>query len=346
MVKLTKIKFPSRQLAFTLSAALLISLMPVTSSAAENSNMEVPSIINNTYTAATGSATIPDNSPSGTSTGGSVNTGNNAPDASTGGALTPDNSPSDTATGGAAIPDGSTPEESTPPSAGGWIPVITPSPDNSQTDSITPPPATDSSQTETSTGGALTPDNIPSDTATGGAAAPDGSQTENPGTALPAVGTKITAGNYIYRVTGKNTVALKGFAKGVSLATVIARNQITYKKVVYKVTKIGSSAFKGQTGIKKVIIRKNITDIASNSFYNCKNITKVTIRTGVTIIRKQAFMGCTKLKTVNITSTVLSQVKKNAFKNIKAGAVINVINKKARLAVKAAIPSNITVNQM
>lgn len=278
MVKLTKIKFPSRQLAFTLSAALLISLMPVTSSAAENSNMEVPSIINNTYTAATGSATIPDNSLSGTSTGGSVNTGNNAPDASTGGALTPDNSPSDTATGGAA--------------------------------------------------------------------APDGSQTENPGTALPAVGTKITAGNYIYRVTGKNTVALKGFAKGVSLATVIARNQITYKKVVYKVTKIGSSAFKGQTGIKKVIIRKNITDIASNSFYNCKNITKITIRTGVTIIRKQAFMGCTKLKTVNITSTVLSQVKKNAFKNIKAGAVINVINKKARLAVKAAIPSNITVNQM
>ena len=248
MVKLTKIKFPNKQLAFTLSAALLISLMPITSSAAENSNMEVPSIINSTFTAATGSATVPGNSQAGTATGGS--------------------------------------------------------------------------------------------------AAPDGSQTENPGTALPAVGTKITVGNYIYRVTGKNTVALKGFAKGVSLATVIARNQITYKKVVYKVTKIGSSAFKGQTGIKKVIIRKNITDVASNSFYNCKNITKVTIRTGVTIIRKQAFMGCVKLKTVNITSPVLSQVKKNAFKNIKTGAVINVINKKARLAVKAAIPSTITVNQM
>ena len=44
MVKLTKIKFPNKQLAFTLSAALLISLMPITSSAAENSNMEVPSI--------------------------------------------------------------------------------------------------------------------------------------------------------------------------------------------------------------------------------------------------------------------------------------------------------------
>lgn len=346
MVKLTKVKFPKKQLAFTLSAALLISLMPITSSAAGNNNMEVPSIIDNTFTATTGSATIPDNSQADTSTGGSVNTdntGSNNPGTVTGGAVTPDTPPSDTATGGTIAPD-----NSTPPSTGGnqiLVPVITPSPDNSQTDSVTPPPTTDNNQTGTVTGGAVTPD-TPSDTATGGAATPDGSQTENPGTSLPAVGTKITVGNYIYKVTGKNTVALKGFAKDVSLATVIAKNQITYKKVVYKVTKIGSSAFKGQTGIKKVIIRKNITDVASNSFYNCKNITKVTIRTGVTIIRKQAFMGCTKLKTVNITSPVLSQVKKNAFKNIKKGAVINVINRKARLAVKTAIPSNITVNQM
>lgn len=346
MVKLTKIKFPKKQLAFALSAALLISFMPISPSAAEKNNMEVTSIINNTFTPATGSATIPDNSQAGTSTGGSVNTG---PGTVTGGAVTPGTDPSDTATGGTVSPGGSsTPEESTPPSTDGnqtWVPVITPSPDNSQPDSVTPPP-TDNNQTDTSTGGAVAPDTDPSDTATGGATEPDNSQTENPGTTLPAVGTKITIGNYIYRVTSPNTVALKGFAKDVSLATVIARNQITYKKVVYKVTKIGSSAFKGQTGIKKVIIRKNITDIASNSFYNCKNITKVTIRTGVTIIRKQAFMGCTKLKTINITSPVLSQVKKNAFKNIKTGAVINVINRKARLAVKAAIPSNITVNQM
>lgn len=133
---------------------------------------------------------------------------------------------------------------------------------------------------------------------------------------------------------------------GGALATVIARNQITDNKVVYKVTKIGYSVFKVQTGIKKVIIRKNITDVVSNSFYNYINITKATIRTGVTIINKQAFMVCAKLKTVNITSPVLSQVEKNAFKNIKKGAVINVINKKARLAVKAVIPSNVSVNQM
>ncbi|MCI9078831.1 MAG: leucine-rich repeat protein [Lachnospiraceae bacterium] len=353
MVKITQIKFPKRKLAFALSAAVLISFMPISSNAAEKTNMEVPSIINNTINiaAATGSATIPDNSQPGTSTGGSINTGStgsNTPGTVTDSTAAPDTNPSDTITGGTLTPDNNTPEESTPPSTGGSqivAPVITPSPDNSQPDSTTPP-ATDNNQTGTSTGGAVTPDTNPSDTATGGAAEPDNSQPEDTTTSLPAIGTKITVGNYIYRVTSSNTVALKGFAKGVSLSTVIAVNQITYKKVVYKVTKIGSSAFKGQTGIKKVIIRKNITDIASNSFYNCKNITKVTIRTGVTIIRKQAFMGCAKLKTINITSPVLAQVKKNAFKNIKTGAVINVVNKKARLAVKAAIPSNVTVNQM
>ncbi len=91
MVKLTKIKFPNKQLAFTLSAALLISLMHITSSAAENSNMEVPSIINSTFTAATGSATVPGNSQAGTATGGSVdtdNTGSNTPGTVTGGAVT------------------------------------------------------------------------------------------------------------------------------------------------------------------------------------------------------------------------------------------------------------------
>lgn len=150
----------------------------------------------------------------------------------------------------------------------------------------------------------------------------------------------------MYKVTGTNTVTLKGFAKGVSLSTAIAQNQVKYKNVVYNVTKVGDYAFKGQNGIRQVIIRNNVTDVSLQSFYNCKNLTKVTIRTGVKIIRKQAFMGCSKLKTVNITSTSLSQVKKDAFKNIKKGAVINVANKRARLTVKAAIPSNVKVNQM
>jgi len=339
MRKLIKINLPKPRIAYALSAALIISMTPVpafasgspdTSAAANNGQISIQA------TAVTG-GTI------GTTTGGSITTG---------GVISPGNTPSPT-------PGGNEPVN-TPPAGGGnqWIPGNTATPSNSPQVTATPPATGDNQQgnttapsntpSGTTTGGAVTPSTNPPDTTTGGAVTPSQppAPSTSPSPAPLAVGTKFTAGKYMYRVTGTNTVALKGFAKGVSLSTAIAQNQVKYKNVVYNVTKIGDNAFKGQTGIQKVIIRKNITDVSLQSFYNCKNLTKVTIRTGVKIIRKQAFMGCSKLKTVNITSTSLSQVKKNAFKNIKKGAVINVANKRARLTVKAAIPSNVKVNQM
>lgn len=332
MKKLIKINLPKPRIAYALSAALIISMAPVPAfasgspdtSAAGNGQYSIQA------TAVTG-GTID------TTTGGSITTG---------GVVSP-------------APGGNEPVN-TPPAGGGnqWIPGNTETPSTSPQVTATPPATGDnqqgttaapsSSPSDTTTGGAVTPSTNPPDTTTGGAVTPSQppAPSVSPSPAPLAVGTKFTAGKYMYRVTGTNTVALKGFAKGVSLSTVTAQNQVKYKNVVYNVTKIGDNAFKGQTGIQKVIIRKNITDVSLKSFYNCKNLTKVTIRTGVKIIRKQAFMGCAKLKTVNITSTSLSQVKKDAFKNIKKGAVINVANKRARLTVKAAIPSNVKVNQM
>lgn len=346
MGKFIKIRFQKKQLAYTLSAAILISFVPHVSFASEQ-NIETPTVTNQyqssiTASAATGSTVIPGSSGTDASTGGSINTSQPAatqiPPAQ--------GSQPDTVTGGTIAP-GSTAVPVIPPYGGGsqiWTPESTTAPDNSQvTVPSATPPVTNTPQPGTVTGGAVLPGTTPG-ASTGSAVTPDASQTPSPSPL--AVGTKFTAGNYIYRVTGNNTVALKGFAKGVSLATVTAQNQVTYNKVKYNVTKIGDNAFKGQTCIKTVLVRKNITDISLNAFYNCKNITKVTIRTGLKIIRKQAFMGCKKLKTINITSTVLSQVKKNAFKNIKNGAVINVVNKQAKLAVKASIPASVKVNQM
>lgn len=339
MRKLIKINLPKPRIAYALSAALIISMTPVpafasgspdTSAAANNGQNSIQA------TAVTG-GTI------GTTTGGSITTG---------GVISPGNTPSPT-------PGGNEPVN-TPPAGGEnqWIPGNTATPSNSPQVTATPPATGDNQQgnttapsntpSGTTTGGAVTPSTNPPDTTTGGAVTPSQppAPSTSPSPAPLAVGTKFTAGKYMYKVTGTNTVALKGFAKGVSLSTAIAQNQVKYKNVVYNVTKVGDYAFKGQNGIRQVIIRNNVTDVSLQSFYNCKNLTKVTIRTGVKIIRKQAFMGCSKLKTVNITSTSLSQVKKDAFKNIKKGAVINVANKRARLTVKAAIPSNVKVNQM
>lgn len=355
MGKFIKIRLPKKQLAYTLSATLLISFIPHISFAAELNNTETSAIASEsptdiTVNAVTGSTIIPGNSQPGASTGGAIDTGTPAPQPAETPPVNGSSQPG-TSTGGAITPapgSSSTPDIILPIPGGSqiWTPDNTTAPDASQTalPSATPP-VTGTSQPGTSTGGAVLPGTTPG-TSTGGAVTPGNSQTPSPSPAPLAIGTKFTAGNYIYRVTGNNTVALKGFAKGVSLSTVTAQNQVTYNKTKYNVTKIGDNAFKGQTCIKTVLIRKNITDISLKSFYNCKNITKVTIRTGVKIIRKQAFMGCKKLKTINITSTVLSQVKNNAFKNIKNGAVINVVNKQAKLAVKASIPASVKVNQM
>ncbi len=315
MNRLVKIKLPKPRIAYALSAALIISMSPVPAFASGSLDTSTSDNVQNSIQVNTVTGgTI------GTTTGGSVTTG---------GVVSPVNTPSP------APPE-------TPPAGGNqWIP----GPSNSPQATATPaPPASDDNQPGTT----AAPGTTPPDTTTGGAVTPSQppAPSASPSPAPLAVGTKFTAGKYIYRVTGTNTVALKGFAKGVSLSTVTAQNQVKYKNVVYNVTKIGDNAFKGQAGIQKAIIRKNITDVSLKSFYNCKNLSKVTIRTGVKIIRKQAFMGCSKLKTVNITSPSLSQVKKNAFKNIKKGAVINVVNKQARLTVKAAIPSNVKVNQM
>lgn len=161
-----------------------------------------------------------------------------------------------------------------------------------------------------------------------------------------AVGTKFTVGNFMYMVTGANTVSLKGFAKNVSSSTVQVKNTITYNGATYNVTKIGTEAFKGENGIKKVIMSKNITDVGKRSFYKCKNLNKVRIKYNVKIIRKGAFRYCSNLKTINITSTVLNDIGVNALKSIKSGAVVNVMNDPVRKLVKAAVPSNVTVNMM
>lgn len=161
-----------------------------------------------------------------------------------------------------------------------------------------------------------------------------------------AVGTKFTSGDYIYMVKGSNKVAIKGFASGVTKSTVDIPTTVTYNNVKYNVVKIGTEAFKGKTCIKKVIIRKNVTDIGKRAFIDCKNITKVRMKTGVKIIRKGAFRNCTKLNIVNITSTILTDIKENAFKNIKSGSIVNVMNDPVRKLMEAAVSSKVTVNMM
>lgn len=118
-----------------------------------------------------------------------------------------------------------------------------------------------------------------------------------------------TVGNYKYRITnaqtnGKGTVSLTGvksnsLKKRLKRITVAPSVKIGGKN--FKVTKIGSNAFKNCVKVSSAEIKANVTAIGSKAFYNCRKLKKLTIRS-------------TKLKTVG----------KNALQKIHARASVRV----------------------
>ena len=72
------------------------------------------------------------------------------------------------------------------------------------------------------------------------------------------------------------------------------------------VTSIGGSAFSGCTGLTSVTIPDSVTSIPSYAFYNCTGLTSVTIPNGVKAIPSYAFYGCTGLTSITIPDSVTS----------------------------------------
>ncbi len=124
-----------------------------------------------------------------------------------------------------------------------------------------------------------------------------------------------TIGNYKYRITnartnGKGTVSLTGvksssLRKKLKKITVASTVKIGGKN--FKVTTIGSSAFKNCSKVTSAEVKANVTEIGSKSFYNCKKLKKLTIR-----------------------STKLRKVGKNALQKIHAKASVKVPKSKLK----------------
>ena len=70
------------------------------------------------------------------------------------------------------------------------------------------------------------------------------------------------------------------------------------------VTEIGSSAFKGCTGLTSVTIQEGVTEIGDGAFYGCTGLTSVTIPAGVTEISGGAFEDCTGLTSIALPRSI------------------------------------------
>ena len=70
------------------------------------------------------------------------------------------------------------------------------------------------------------------------------------------------------------------------------------------VTSIGSSAFRGCSGLTSVSIPNSVTSIGDFAFANCSGLKSVTIGNSVTSIGDYAFSGCSGLTSVSIPNSV------------------------------------------
>ena len=129
---------------------------------------------------------------------------------------------------------------------------------------------------------------------------------------MPKAGTKVTVGGNQYTVTkvGSEVRFSKANAKA---RAITVPSTIKAKGITYKVTSIGTNAFK-----------------------NCKKLTKATIGANVKVIKAKAFNNCPKLKAVTIKTALLTKktASKKCFSKVSKRMVIKVPKKVKRAYVK------------
>lgn len=140
-------------------------------------------------------------------------------------------------------------------------------------------------------------------------------------------GTSHKVGSYQYKVTGTSTVSVTGIKNNKATKVKIPKT-VKIGGKDFKVTAIGSKAFKDNKKITSIEIGDNVRAIGVSAFEGCTKLSKATLGKGISEISGNAFKSCNKLGTITIQSTKLKKVGRNALKGIKPTAKIKVSARK------------------
>ena len=89
------------------------------------------------------------------------------------------------------------------------------------------------------------------------------------------------------------------------------------------VTKIGTWAFSGHSGLTSIIIPKSVTEIGWSAFWGCSNLTSVTIPESVAEIMDGTFRDCSALTSITIPESV-TEIGIGVFRNCSELTTISI----------------------
>ncbi len=125
----------------------------------------------------------------------------------------------------------------------------------------------------------------------------------------------FTSGGIYYNITSSTdktvevtyTIGYNTYSGSVSIPQTVSNNGTTYR-----VTAIGTMAFRECTNLTGVTIPSSVTSIGEAAFYKCTSLPRVTIPNSVTFIGINAFLSCNNLTSVDISNS-LTSIPANAF---------------------------------
>ncbi len=109
------------------------------------------------------------------------------------------------------------------------------------------------------------------------------------------------------RTDGKGTVELVSIPSNSKKTTITVPSTVKISGKTFRVSSIGSKAFKNKTHVKKIVLGKYITKIGQESFYGCKSLNTIEIKT-------------TNLKSVGKNS--IAKIHKKAYIKVPSSKVI------------------------
>ena len=157
--------------------------------------------------------------------------------------------------------------------------------------------------------------------------------------------------NGYYKVTSAQTVEyLRPVNKKAS--TVVIPDSVNLNGANYKVTSVGTKAFKNNKYLKKLTIGNNVVQIKNYAFYKCTRLNTIKIGKAVQYIGKQSFYGCKKISTMRIYTSRLNQknIGSSAFKGTPSRMKVYTPRKQVKsyksIFIKRGMSKNIVMKKL